>query len=90
MTNALVEVFTDPDVLLLRSNPGVEARRAKQRRVAACFTNEEGEFCLAELPAGRYELRCSSKGFQAVSQTIRVTPKSRVKKQVVVHLPLAT
>src|SRR5437899_1601100 len=39
MPNALVEVFTDPDVVTLAYSPAVEARRAKQRRVAACFTN---------------------------------------------------
>jgi hypothetical protein len=90
MPDALVELFTDPDVFLLPDSAAVEARRAKQRRVAACFTNEAGKFCLARLRAGRYELRCSAKGFQTVSQEIRVVAKGRVRKQVAVRLPFAT
>lgn len=90
MPNALVEVFTDPDVMTLAYSADVEARRAKQRRIAACFTNAEGKFCLAGLPAGRYELRCSAKNFQAVSQTIKVVHSGRAKKQIVVRLPVAT
>lgn len=89
MPDALVEVFTDPGQMTLPYSPEVEARRAKQRRVAACLTNAEGKFCLAGLPTGRYELRCSAKNFQAVSQTIKVG-KGRVRRQMIVHLPVAT
>jgi len=72
---ALVEVFT----------------RGKQpRRIVACFTDSDGHFCLARLPAGSYELRCSSKDFQAVSQTIHVVRSRRVTGRVSVRLPVAT
>jgi len=90
MANALVEVFTDPDVIKLAYSSEVEARRAKQRRVAACFTDSHGRFCLTQLPLGRYELRCSAKNFQAVSQTIKVVGSGRVKKRIIVRLPVAT
>jgi hypothetical protein len=90
MANALVEVLTEPDLMLMPSSPAMETRRARQRRVAACLTDDEGNFCLARLPAGRYELRCSAVGFNAVSQTIRVTAKGRISKRVTVHLPFAT
>jgi hypothetical protein len=44
--NALVEVFTDPDVILLPYSAARQERRQRQRRVAACFTNDSGKFCL--------------------------------------------
>jgi hypothetical protein len=75
MPQALVEVFT---------------RGAKQRRIVACFTDSDGHFCLARLPAGRYELRCSFENFQAVSQTVHVVRSARVLHRVNVRLPVAT
>lgn len=72
---ALVEVFT---------------RGAQPRRIAACFTDSDGHFCLARLPGGRYELRCSFKNFQAVSQTIHVVRSARVMHRINVRLPVAT
>jgi len=90
MADTLVEVFTDPGVLLLRYSPPVAARRARQRRIAACLTNEEGEFCFTRLPAGQFELRCSAAGFQTVSQGIRVGAKGRVRRKVIVALEPAT
>jgi len=90
MVNALVEIFTDPDVILLPYSPAREERRGKQRRITACFTDTKGRFCLAQLPSGRYELRCSARDFQTVSQTIKVVANRCVKKQITVRLPVAT
>jgi hypothetical protein len=87
---ALVEIFTDPEVRLPPYSPEREARRGKQRRIAACFTDPAGKFCFGQLPAGRYELRCSAEGFQIVSQTIVVDVKRRAGKQINVTLPVAT
>ena len=84
--NALVEAFTDPEVLTLPSSPEVEARRTKRRRVVACLTDREGKFCFATLPAGKYELRSSAKGFRMVSQTLEVATKGPVGRQVSVLL----
>jgi len=75
MLQALVEVFT---------------RGTRPRRIAACFTDSDGEFCLTQLPAGRYELRCSFKNFHAVSQTIQVVRSRRVMRRLKVMLPVAT
>jgi len=88
--NALVEIYTDPDAILLLNSPEREERRARQRRISACLTDAEGRFCLAGLPPGRYELRCSAEAFQTVSQTIRVVTTGRVKKRIKVRLPVAT
>jgi hypothetical protein len=90
MPNSLVEVYTDPDVITLEYSPEIDARRAKQRRIAACITDAKGRFCLSDLPVGRYELRCSATGFQAISQRIRVVGKGQVKKQITVHMHVAT
>ena len=90
MPGALVEVYTDPKVRMTAYSPAVEARRAKQRRIAACFTNTAGNFCLTGLPAGTYELRSSATNFQTVSQTIKVVGKGRTKRQLVIQLPVAT
>ena len=90
MPEALVELSTDPGVSLLPYSPEREARRSRQRRIAACFTDSAGRFCFARLPAGRYELRCSARGFQTVSQTIIVAAKGRGRKRISVTLPAAT
>src|SRR4051812_7301235 len=84
--NALVEAFTDPEVLTLPSSPEVDARRAGRRRVAACSTDPEGKFCFATLPAGKYELRSSAKDFRMVSQTLEVATKGPVGRQINVLL----
>jgi hypothetical protein len=89
LQNALVEIFTDPDVINLPYSAEVDARRAAQRRIAACFADDKGRFCLTGLRAGRYELRCSATNFKAVSQAIRIVAKGKVKKGITVHLPVA-
>jgi protocatechuate 3,4-dioxygenase beta subunit len=90
ISNALIEVLTDPDVQALPYSPKREARRAKQRRVAACLTKTDGRFCLTGIPAGRYELRFSAQGFQTVSQTIRVVVKGRARRHMLARLTVAT
>ena len=87
--NALVEAFTDPEALTLPTSPEAEARRAKRRRVAACLTDSEGKFCFATLPAGKYELRSSAKGFRMVSQGLDVATEGPVGRQVYVLLQVA-
>jgi hypothetical protein len=90
LVNALVEIFTDPDVILLPYSPTREERRGKQRRITSCFTDTKGRFCLAQLPPGRYELRCSARDFQTVSQTIKVVTNGSAKKHITVRLRVAT
>ena len=90
MANGLVEILNDPDVILLPYSPAREERRRNQRRIAACFTDGQGRFCLAKLPPGRYELRCSATGFQTVSQTIKVVRNGRGRKQIFIRLSVAT
>jgi hypothetical protein len=90
MVNALVEILNHPDVILLPYSLARESRRRNQRRIAACFTDGQGRFCLPKLPPGRYELRCSATGFHALSQTIKVVRNGRGKKQILVRLLVAT
>jgi len=60
----LVEVFDNPDYLLCEWKPHNPNRctmkpSGDQRRLAACRTGKNGEFCFDNIPAGSYELRVS-------------------------------
>ena len=60
----LVEVFDKPDYLLCEWKPNNPNRCTMtpsddQRRLAACRTGKDGEFCFDNIPAGSYELRVS-------------------------------
>lgn len=76
MTGALVEVFNDPDVLLMKSGPDRQERERNQARIAACNTAQDGRFCFARLRPGRYELRCSKRGYDAPQMIVVVGSKN--------------
>ncbi|MBP7867598.1 MAG: carboxypeptidase regulatory-like domain-containing protein [Acidobacteria bacterium] len=69
---ALLEVFDHPEAgsWFRGSAPSGKAR---QKRVAACRTGEEGCFRFS-LSAGEYELRVSRPGFDAVVLRVKVKP----------------
>jgi hypothetical protein len=58
LAGALVEVYDKPEGLLLCWKER-EAIKSKQRKIAACVTGNDGEFCFDKIPADKYELRCS-------------------------------
>ena len=63
----LVEVFDQPDYLICEwqdRNPNncTTTPPANQRRIAACATGKDGQFCFTNLPPGNYELRISKNG----------------------------
>jgi len=54
----LVEVFDNPDHLLL-GYPENLTKRKRQKRIAACETGANGKFCFRNIPPGKYEMRFS-------------------------------
>jgi hypothetical protein len=86
LSGALVEVFDNPDARINRE-PGSDVRdlERKQKRVAACKTGEDGQFCFSDIPAGRYELRISHKAafdFESIIITVASKGGSRKRLQV--------
>jgi hypothetical protein len=73
--DVLVEVFNHPEI---RLNPKFNANEPnnKQKRIALCKTNEDGEFCFSGIVPGRYEVRASRSGLNAASVIITLDPKS--------------
>jgi len=61
LANVLVEVYDQPDILLLDWKER-SARISEQHRIAACVTGKDGRFCFRKIPPGKYELRCSRSG----------------------------
>ena len=55
MSDVLVEVFDQPEHLLLSYPENVEKKKV-QRRLAACVTGKDGMFCFSKLRAGKYDL----------------------------------
>ena len=87
---ALIEVFDDPEVVLLKYSPEIEKRRKNQRRIVACKTVEGGKFCFDDLPSGKYELRVSKSGFSPVSYIINFNPHHQsLSKEIEVALSLS-
>jgi hypothetical protein len=74
--DALVEVFTYPESVAGLKLWSAERER-KQKRVAACKTGENGEFCFTGLRPGRYELRVSKQGLSVASGVIVLDLKGR-------------
>mgnify|MGYP000432145361 CR=1 FL=1 len=58
LEGVLVEVYDKPEGLLLGWKER-EANKPNQRKIAACITGNDGEFCFDKIPPGKYELRCS-------------------------------
>lgn len=75
--DVLVEVFDKPDYLLLPYPENLEKQKA-QRRVAACVVGDDGQFCFANIPAGKYEVRFSKHGgWNQTSLVVSVAPRDR-------------
>jgi hypothetical protein len=88
LEDVLVEVFTRPDLRswTARSSPAMERR---QKRVGACLTGENGNFCISGIHAGKYELRVSKSGLTLVSGVIIVDPRRKIGAKLVVHMSMA-
>ena len=56
LAGVFVQVFDNPSARLERGVGPADLAK-KQKRVAACKTVEDGRFCFANVPSGRYELR---------------------------------
>lgn len=98
MGGALVEVFDRPEYLLCEWEPGkpndcTTEPPAKQRRLAACVTGDDGRFCFENLAPGRYELRVSyGSGWNVTHVYVVVDPKGRASssRYITVGLTLGT
>ena len=91
LKNALVEVFTKPEYLLIEK-PVDKRGRSNQRRIAACRTGINGRFSFPNLPPGSYELRSSSDdtmtGWNVTQIYIVVNPRVRKKSDLRVNMSL--
>jgi protocatechuate 3,4-dioxygenase beta subunit len=88
LVGVLVEVFDRPEGLLLSWRER-EERKSKQRRIAACITGEDGEFCFANIPAGKYELRASKPvEWNATSIYVVVAPRNRKSTDAKLSVPM--
>jgi hypothetical protein len=91
LSDALVEVFTNPGYLLI-DKPISKQGRPNQRRVAACRTGPDGLFCFSNLPAGKYEIRSSSDdtrtGWNASQVYVLLNPRSGKKRELIVEMTL--
>jgi len=91
LAGALVEVYDKPEALLLGWKER-EARKDEQRKIAACVTGEDGEFCFDKMPAGKYELRCSKPvEWNCTSIYVVVDPKQNngMASQIVVPMHIS-
>lgn len=91
LTDVFVEVFDNPSARLERGvGPGDLAK--KQKRIAACKTVEDGRFCFANIPSGRYELRYTkdaSYETKSVIVTIGKNNQGGSKKEISVSLEVS-
>lgn len=91
LAGVLVEVYDKPEGLLLGWKER-EARKSKQRKVAACVTGNDGEFCFDKIPAGKYELRCSKPAeWNCTSVYVVVAPHERksLASQIIVPMQIS-
>jgi hypothetical protein len=88
-SDALVEVYTHPEYLLLKY-PESEEKKKKQRRIAACVTGEDGKFCFGFIEAGKYELRVSQgSGFNVTHIYVEVDPSGRESTEAGIEVELS-
>jgi protocatechuate 3,4-dioxygenase beta subunit len=86
MEGVLVEVYDKPEGLLMDWKER-EERKRDQRRVAACVTGANGEFCFTGIPPGKYELRCSKPiEWDPTSVYVVVGRRTRLNKNLEVPL----
>ena len=77
LPDVLVEVFDNPNHLLMPYPQNIEKQKP-QRRIAACVVGSDGQFCFANMPAGKYEVRFSKNGgWNHTSLVVSVAPRSR-------------
>ena len=74
-----VTVFSNPEVWSDDSLSMVQ-KRAKQRRVAATGTDDDGKFSLKRLAKGSYELHFSRDGFNDFSVIVQVDHSAQSQK----------
>lgn len=92
--DVLVEVFDNPDYLLcpfLPNNPNRCTMKPSgdQRRLAACITGKNGEFCFDDLPAGNYELRVSKdQGWNPTYVYLTIDPQNPKSTNKPIEVPL--
>ena len=58
VSDVLVEVYDQPEYLLLKY-PESEEKKKAQRRLGGCIAGADGKFCFRDLKPGKYELRFS-------------------------------
>jgi hypothetical protein len=77
ISDVLVEVFNNPDHLLLPYPQNIEKQKP-QHRIAACVVGNDGRFCFANIAAGKYEVRFSKNGgWNNTSMVVTVAPRNR-------------
>lgn len=80
--NALVEVFAKDGHI-----PSGLDGRSEQKRLAACKTKNDGEFCFKDLPSGKYEIRSSiDTGWDVTYVVLTVDTKKGKNRRL--HLPM--
>jgi hypothetical protein len=79
----LVEVFDHPELAL-----SGDQNRTGQRRLRACVTQKDGSFSF-DLPAGKYELRCSKPVEWNCTSVVVDIDKKGSSKSLSVRLELA-
>jgi len=88
LAGVLVEVYDKPEGLLLDWKDR-EVKKAQQRRIAACVTGPNGEFCFGKLPAGKYELRCSKPiEWNSTSVYVIIAPKDPHSTTSKIRVPM--
>ena|ERR1700730_7947237 len=89
LEDALVEVFDGAEYLL---SPGANSsNHSKQKRLAACRTSANGQFCFRHLRSGAYELRSSiSNGWNVTHVHIVLDKRTGQEKNVLVTMHLGT
>lgn len=92
LPDVLVEVFTEPDYLLL-PYPESQQKKKAQKRVAGCVVGPDGKFCFRGLAPGKYELRLSKDGgWQKTHVYVIVAPlkQKAVKGDLGISMQLGT
>ena len=89
-SDVLVEVFDNPDHLLLSYPDSVDKRKA-QRRIAACVVRDDGEFCFTNIPAGKYEVRFSKDGgWKHTSIVLTVGGRKATREKLEIAMQVGT
>jgi protocatechuate 3,4-dioxygenase beta subunit len=90
ISDVLVEVFDKPDYLLLSYPQNIEKQKP-QRRLAACVVGNDGRFCFANIPPGRYEVRFSKNGgWNHTSLVLSVARRGATKRNLDITMQVGT